>query len=118
MEQKKQIEEMVATMCDFHKDESFCGENCDHNCRYYEQAEHLYNAGYRKERQGEWVSVEDRLPEDGMTVLTIDTEGKNEVCFYQKEWEGVFQQCGGLIKIFNITHWQPLPKPPKMKGVE
>lgn len=63
-----------------------------------------------------WISVDERLPEDGETVLTISSEAKMEVCFYKTEWEGIFQQCHGLIKIYNITHWMPLPEAPKMKG--
>ena len=60
-----------------------------------------------------WISVKDRLPDEKQEILTINSEEKMEVCFYEKEWEGIFQQCDGLIKIFNITHWQPLPEPPK-----
>lgn len=61
----------------------------------------------------QWIPVCERLPEDGQTVLTIDSEGEMNVCFYECEWEGIFQMCGGLVKIFNITHWMPLPAPPK-----
>ena len=70
-------------------------------------------AGYRKQ---EWISVDERLPEDQQRVLTIDTEGEMQVCFYETEWEGIFQQCHGLVKIYNITHWMPLPEHPPMKG--
>ena len=70
-------------------------------------------AGYRKQ---EWISVEERLPEDKQLVLTIDTQDDMQVCFYETAWEGIFQQFHGLVKIYNITHWMPLPEPPKMKG--
>ena len=76
-------------------------------------AEALYNAGYRKQ---EWISVDEALPEDQQMVLTIDTEGEMQVCFYETEWKGIFHMCHGLVKIFNITHWMPLPEAPKMKG--
>ena len=74
-----------------------------------------YEKGYAdgKAEAAEWISVEERLPEDGENVLAIDSEGKTEVCFYETEHKGVFQMCGGLCKIFNITHWMPLPEPPK-----
>ena len=77
-------------------------------------AEELYEEGYRK--QSGWISVDERLPEDGEIVLTVDSEGEREVCFYEEELKGIFQQCAGLVKIFNITHWMPLPEAPKMKG--
>lgn len=73
-------------------------------------AELLYKAGYRKQ---EWISVEERLPEDQQMVLTIDTEGEMGVCFYETEREGIFQMYHGLVEIYNITHWMPLPEPPK-----
>ena len=76
-------------------------------------AEELYSKNYRKQ---EWISVDERLPNDKQEVLTIDSQGKMEVCFYEEQWEGIFQQYGGLTKIFNITHWMPLPEAPKMKG--
>ena len=62
-----------------------------------------------------WISVKERLPDDGVDVLI--TDGKNrDVSFCQptyyddsKEW---------FIRIYfghfgKITHWQPLPEPPK-----
>lgn len=64
----------------------------------------------------EWISVEDRLPENEQMVLTIDTVGEMQVCFYETAWEGIFQQFHGLVKIYNITHWMPLPEPPETKG--
>ena len=32
-------------------------------------AEHLYRADYRKQSEGEWISVEERLPEEGKYVI-------------------------------------------------
>ena len=64
----------------------------------------------------EWISVEERLPEDGETVLTISSELEMEVYDYDSEWEGIFQKFNGSIKVFNITHWMPLPEAPKIEG--
>ena len=91
-------------------------KNCERKCiTDYEDAI-LDNADYLIENGvvvSQWISVNDRLPEDKQKVLAIDSESKMEVCFYEKKWNGVFQQCGGLVKIFNITHWMPLPESPK-----
>ena len=52
MSKEKQIEEMAKTSC------AYC--RSIHNCSLdtcesaYEEAEHLYNAGYRKQREGVW----------------------------------------------------------------
>lgn len=59
-----------------------------------------------------WVSVEERLPEDNETVIAINSTGDMDVCFYEKEWEGVFQRYCGEIMIFDVTHWMPIPDPP------
>ena len=72
-------------------------------------ATEAYNAGYRKQ---EWISVEDRLPtwEDGK-VLIYTTHG---ISIAQRTTSERWQ--GDLAKPKWITHWMPLPEPPKMKG--
>lgn len=58
----------------------------------------------------EWVSVEDRLPEDYQRVLCLFESGTMEVSFRASVkgfcYEG-FKQTG------KVTHWIPLPEPPK-----
>lgn len=81
---------------------------------YFGQADYLFakklfEDGYRKQ---EWISVEDRLPtwEDGK-VLIYTTHG---ISIAQRTTSGRWQ--GDLAKPKWITHWMPLPQPPKMKG--
>ena len=54
----------------------------------------------------QWVSVEDRLPETAQDVIVFD--GRN-VTFACKlgVWYGEFSRA------INVTHWMPLPEPPK-----
>lgn len=113
---KEQIEEMARTLLLKHHGIE-CFRNCIPcgKCTTYNYAETIYNAGYRKQ---EWISVDERLPNDGEIVLTISSEAEMEVCFYEAAWEGIFQQYHGLVKIFNITHWMPLPEPPMKGGAE
>ena len=77
-------------------------------------AEKMTAKCYRKQ---EWISVDDRLPEPYETVLAFcDTGGRKFQCVSEmiepngKRWSAV---CG-----FRVTHWMPLPEPPKMKGGE
>lgn len=52
----------------------------------------------------EWISVEDRLPEGGLVLCT-----DGEYCFVDKipDMEDVRED--------GVTHWMPLPEPPKPK---
>ena len=127
---EKQIEEMwdiITTDCDgecvgceFEKDE-WCFTRFVIN--------KLYNAGYRKQ---EWISVDERLPEDVydkdrkiITVLVctksgrVSTSSRVRMMMLNKEkrdfeYTDIFEWSGQIAK--KITHWMPLPEPPKMKG--
>ena len=51
----------------------------------------------------EWISVEDELPDEQEQVLGFSNTGVVEI--YETLWREDFG-------IWQITHWQPLPKPP------
>lgn len=57
MSSEKQIEEMARAMCGEYA--HCCGE-CDScgMCEFWTEASRLFEAGYRKQSEGEWVSVE------------------------------------------------------------
>ena len=60
----------------------------------------------------EWISVKDRLPEVGKKVLVYCKENKNdyEIGAYSDTYRGFFVRQTWYE---NITHWMPLPQPPK-----
>ena len=69
-------------------------------------ADHLVTHGVAIQQ---WIPLEERLPEPFEDVLVYDsTEKRVEYgCItYHKEW------CGVVIS-HTITHWMPLPQPPK-----
>ena len=71
----------------------------------------LYDAGYRKQ---EWISVEDRLPEKEGVYLVHTTYNIIETeVFYISKYDDIsyWWDLDGMV-----THWMPLPEPPKMKG--
>lgn len=60
----------------------------------------------------QWISVEERLPEIGVRVLTIrDWRGEPSVEIMWRSPKGKFRNLLGS-EIDGITHWMPLPEPP------
>ena len=61
---------------------------------------------------GGWISVEDRLPEEGVTVLTVvEMEDKTRgftFAYHSKVWK-----YGLISKYSRIIYWMPLPEIPK-----
>lgn len=166
MSREKQIEEMTNDLCNIECKGMKCNV-CGTGCEYRILAEALYNAGYRKqsepfsrphEKGGEWISVEERLPESEKIVLVSalsktfryrhtlmvahighhefttedsdwreyegDTEYDEENdCFWIPEcWYEVnsVEDNGNWIidSDYDVTHWMPLPEPPKKGGAE
>jgi len=56
-----------------------------------------------------WVSVKDRLPEDGRSVLLAFPSGF--MCVGRKMRHGEWHNGQGEVR--DVTHWMPLPEPPK-----
>lgn len=64
--------------------------------------------------QSEWISVEEELPDNGITVLTVTEEGFVSTNYLVEE-RGAAWDCIWRFDSTSspITHWQPLPEPPK-----
>lgn len=77
-----------------------------------------YQKGYADGREAVhgWISVEDRLPEEPCAVLVV-VYG-NAVCVARYNYPGCFETGFGMrFSAGNgVTHWMPLPEPPKMDG--
>lgn len=58
----------------------------------------------------EWIKVSDRLPQNLFDTIFCDMDGNVGAGFidHNGEWK-----LPGDIPLYNITHWMPLPKPPK-----
>ena len=73
--------------------------------------------------EGEWISVDERLPEESSyyyvktkagTLLSMYYSTKYNM-FNVYDWNSIAQSKAYNIK---VTHWMPLPEAPKMKGGE
>ena len=94
----KQIDEMARVVADAFFEDYNLG--CDPH--QYTVAERLYTAGYRKQ---EWISVDERLPDNHTRCLVIAEDGEYYVTYYHSGFYTPY-----------VTHWMPLPEPPMMKG--
>lgn len=61
-----------------------------------------------------WISVNDRLPVNLGTVIVANKAGVSFAYFNGAYWERGAATKHKPIK--TITHWMPLPEPPKMDG--
>ena len=66
-----------------------------------------------KKLAGKWIPVAERLPEEPLQTVLV-TNG-TEVCVgtYSIIYEEFGVMCGRKHKRFGVTHWMPLPEPPK-----
>ncbi len=61
----------------------------------------------------EWISVKDRFPEKDITVLTWDGDYIETMAYwYDENNKQVWFSPPAPPKDY-ITHWMPLPEPPK-----
>ena len=66
----------------------------------------------------QWISVQDRLPEDagGAVDAVLVTDGFLVHMAYFNHGTWYFCESGEMKEemFYNVTHWMPLPEPPKM----
>jgi hypothetical protein len=60
------------------------------------------------ETQSQWISLEERLPHDNVTIIV--TDGYNSITAIYHD--GKFYKEGAWMELLSIKFWQPLPEPP------
>ena len=70
--------------------------------------------------QSEWISVEERLPEEKRHYLTCHAGGVARVCQFDGKkfsyWEYDEEEWEFIEVICSPDYWQPLPEPPETRG--
>ena len=62
----------------------------------------------------EWIPVTERLPEEsGMYIITANDGHAQRVSFVQWQKKNRMWNLTGARSYWRVTHWQPLPQPPK-----
>ena len=102
-----------------------CGyeNNCSiHGCAILREAEELallmgrcFNEETMKKMLGvpEWVPVNERMPEDRVRVLTCDAHGNMHILSTEASVAFPFFIHPHNTRYYPVTHWMPLPEPPK-----
>ena len=60
-----------------------------------------------------WISVEDELPKIGKDVLVLREDGEMQVAHQYNEEIARWWSVDGFPLKNSVTHWMPLPQPPK-----
>ena len=60
--------------------------------------------------QNEWININKETPEDDERCLVHLSNGHICIGFYTSE---TFWSTGYYVNTLEVTHWMPLPEPPK-----
>lgn len=78
---------------------------------YAEMADHLIANGVTVQQ---WIPVSERLPEEsGMYIVTANDRHAQRVSFVQWQKKNRMWNLTGARSYWRVTHWMPLPEPPK-----
>lgn len=115
---QEQIKKIISDICPFYKEYGSC-EKCDEEmsiedepCYWACVAKVICQNDYRKQ---EWISIDDRLPEEREHVIVFCEDGLVGEAWHKKE--GLFWWMDDRDGIAEAArYWMQLPEPPKMKG--
>jgi outer membrane phospholipase A len=122
---QKQVVQMARDICCKRDKPQNCKDCNVMWCKAHLHAFRAYKAGYRKQEEGEWISVEERLPEtEGDYLVWNKEQQKIEIRFFYRlpphypveSHPEIREYFGNFTDYKRITHWMPLPEPPGMKG--
>lgn len=81
---------------------------------YDTMAQKMVSRGYR--RQSKWISVDERLPKEFVSVLGYMTDAEEFPPVRECYMVGRVFFFPALRDVRPVSHWMPMPEPPPMKG--
>ena len=107
---------------------AFCKHRIMDNCRKYNRpcifSDECFEPEEIKPKTSgvtvqEWISVKDRLPEQGERVLATDGGFVGELYVNSRcQWQRYNVNDHSLLMALDILWWMPLPEPPKENDCE
>ena len=86
----------------------------------YDHIKFAWGMWQARAAQSEWISVEERLPEEKRHYLTCHAGGVARVCQFDGKkfsyWEYDEEEWEFVEVICIPDYWQPLPEPPETRG--
>lgn len=104
-DRKKLIDIIVRTPCVAVSSEYAAEHIIDH---LLANGVHLETKEATSDENKRWIPVTERLPEDDSQVLACTRHGKAFSAHYDHKWKS-----WSVSHTVKITHWMPLPEPPK-----
>ena len=90
-----------------------CGQKDLYDAEF-ESALALAIEALEKQATQEWISVDDRLPQDNSDALAYLSIGEESRICPANYAKGVWFDCIFDMPVTeSVTHWMPLPQPPK-----
>jgi hypothetical protein len=62
-----------------------------------------------------WIPVSEKLPEKFKAVLGYDPDKGRDILWYNENGFNIVDEYGYAYPTKGVTHWMPLPEPPKGK---
>lgn len=85
----------------------------DSECSIHLAADALAYIKQLEAAQPKWISVRERLPEDGAKVIAVGLYGNIHTAIHLYENTYEREDVPGDYGYFSATHWMPLPEMPK-----
>ena len=86
----------------------------------YDHIKFAWKMWQARATQSEWISVEERLPEEKRNYLTCHAGGVARVCQFDGKkfsyWEYDEEEWEFVEVICIPDYWRPLPEPPETRG--